>query len=270
MASTSHPSEEELPDANAILALSAALADRTDRVEELRLSLDRKNEEHDMLAGNLRSMQEQLALLRGVAEQRLAERCGGGGARAVSAGAQPPQPPQSLLPATVPISSSTTSSSSSSCRTDSSRTSSGSSSYLPASPHDATPPVAEEGQEAKVADAADDDEDDEDGPVYTWPDGSLHNVPPPPPASVVAPAGAAAAAAKKPSSLVPEALRQPLRALDDALTRVPAQIGRELDEALSRVPAAAVGEKLASFAKNLASSPASEFLERLRPSSRLR
>ena len=71
-------------------------------------------------------------------------------------------------------------------------------------------------------------------------------------------------------SLVPEALRQPLRALDDALTRVPAQIGRELDEALSRVPAAAVGEKLASFAKNLASSPASEFLERLRPSSRVR
>ena len=49
-----------------------------------------------------------------------------------------------------------------------------------------------------------------------------------------------------------QALRQPLR-----------QISRDLDEALSQ-PAAAVGEKLASFAKS-----GEQLLERLRPSSRV-
>ena len=105
-------------------------------------------------------------------------------------------------------------------------------------------------------------DDDENGPVYTWPDGSLHNIPPPQTQQTTSAAGMAAAAGAArqqpagakmlPSSLVPEALRQPLR-----------QISKDLDEALSQ-PAAAVGDKLASFAKS-----GEQLLERLRPSSRV-
>ena len=54
------------PDATAILQTCyEALEQRNQRIEELQLSLDRKQEEQDMLAGNLRPMEEQLKQLRG-------------------------------------------------------------------------------------------------------------------------------------------------------------------------------------------------------------
>ena len=196
------------PDATAILQTCyEALEQRNQRIEELQLSLDRKQEEQDMLAGNLRLMEEQLKQLHVIVQQRIS-------------GSAPPTPTQN--PTAV-----------------------------------ATEPVA--ATHAAAAPTAIPNNEENDGEVFTWPDGSLHSIPPPPQlqASKAARTTAKASArsndsetAKSMASLMPESLRQPLRALEEGLTRVPAQLSRELDEALQRGPAAHVGKQLAEFSKS--------------------
>ena len=108
--------------------------------------------------------------------------------------------------------------------------------------------------------ADEEEEDDDENGVYVLPDGSLSTVPPP----EAAPAGAQPppTAAAPPSMRVPDALRQPLRAIDEALARARTAKG-EMDARLEEAMTQGIGKELAAWGRN-----GREALERLRPSKR--
>ena len=136
-------------------------------------------------------------------------------------------------------------------------------SAAPATPAAPAPPQPPPPVDVSVDVANDDDDDDENG-VYVLPDGSLSTVPPPMPAPAgmqPPPVVAATTAAAAPYT-VPDALRQPLRAIDEAFARARTAKG-ELDARLEEAMAQGFGKELAAWGRN-----GREALEKLRPSKR--